>query len=562
MNNDMTSEHTLSSGPTGAVEKRGLSRRLFDYAINKMQKVGSPENDYVIERDIPVTMRDGATLLVDLCTPVGEVKGTLLARSPYGWPALYASMFAGVYATRGFRVVLARCRGTFGSEGDFEPFTREVEDGLDTVAWMREQPWFDGRFATVGGSYVGFTQLALFMDPPPELITAIISVAPHDMYRSLYPSGAFSLSDFLGWSFQVSRQEAGGLSRIATVRNTGKNVMKVADSVPVYAAAEEILRGGAPWFRDWVTQRDEAADLWKPSRVSDALQKIDVPILLQGGWQDIFLSQTLDQYRALRDRGVAVSLTVGPWEHEGYLIEGASIAIRESIDWLTEAFISGAPMNIRPEPVKVCVTGNSRRWLDLPSWPPESRTMTYYLAEDRVLSEEKPQSDAAASFTFDPANPTPTLGGAVLVGGGYRDDTGLANREDTLFFLTQPLAEDLRIMGAPSIQLDHSTDNPHADIFVRLSEVNSNGRSQNLCDGYVRLDADNTSGLLTIQFDEVAHTFAAGSRIRLVIAGACFPRFEINPGTGEYPAVSENFALSTRQIALGASRVILPVVGL
>ena len=107
-------------------------------------------------------------------------------------------------------MLLARCRGTFGSGGVFEPMVHEVDDGADTVAWMREQPWFEGRFATFGGSYLGFTQWALLMDPPPELATAIISIGPHDFRDAAYQQGAFNLNDFLGWSYQTSRQEDAG----------------------------------------------------------------------------------------------------------------------------------------------------------------------------------------------------------------------------------------------------------------------------------------------------------------------------------------------------------------
>ena len=102
---------------------------------------------------------------------------------------------------------LARCSGTFGSGGAFEPMIHEVDDAADTVAWMRDQPWFDGRFATSGGSYLGFTQWALLVDPPPELVTAVISIGPHDFHAAAYQGGAFNLNDFLGWSNQVARQE-------------------------------------------------------------------------------------------------------------------------------------------------------------------------------------------------------------------------------------------------------------------------------------------------------------------------------------------------------------------
>src|SRR6478672_881414 len=149
-------------------------QRLGDALVGRLQRLPSTTSDYTITRDLRIPMRDGVELLADLYEPTAASAGTILVRSPYGFPMPMAIMTGGVYASRGYRVLLARCRGTFGSGGTFEPMVREVDDAADTVEWMRHQPWFEGRFATSGGSYLGFTQWALLMDPPAELATAII----------------------------------------------------------------------------------------------------------------------------------------------------------------------------------------------------------------------------------------------------------------------------------------------------------------------------------------------------------------------------------------------------
>ena len=89
------------------------------------------------------------------------------------------------------------CRGTFGSGGDVEPFIHEIDDGADTVAWLRAQPWFEGRFALVRGSYLGFAAWAVLMDPPPELACAVIAVTGHDNHWVTHGAGAFSLEQML-----------------------------------------------------------------------------------------------------------------------------------------------------------------------------------------------------------------------------------------------------------------------------------------------------------------------------------------------------------------------------
>jgi putative CocE/NonD family hydrolase len=182
------------------------------------------------------------------------------------------------------------------------------------------------------------------------------------------------------------------------------------------------------------------------------------------------------------------------------------------------------------------------------------------------LRTEPTPDPAPVTFTYDPADPTPTVGGRLLATGtsGYRDDTGLGGRSDVLTFDTPPLTTPLEVVGVPVVELAHTSDNPHADLFVRISEVDGKGRSRNVSDGFVRLDpdgavADSAGRTVRIELDAIAHRFTAGNRIRLLVAGGSFPRFERNLGTGGDPATSAELAPSRRTVDPGGSRVVLPV---
>jgi putative CocE/NonD family hydrolase len=434
----------------------------------------------------------------------------------------------------------------------------EVDDTADTVAWLRKQSWFGGKFATVGASYLGFTQWAMLMDPPPELAAAIIQVGPHDFSRSAYLGGAFMLNDFLGWSEMVSHQEQFGLLRtqlraVTAARRQGPAMAKL----PLVAAGEELCEGNAPWYRDWVSRRDPADPFWAPMQLGAALDRVQVPVLLQTGWQDLFLQQTLEQYIHLRERGVDVALTVGPWTHVELVREGGPLLAREALDWLAE-HLAGTGTRMRWEPVRVFVTG-VKEWRDLPEWPPPSTEHVLYPRPSGVLGHQP--GTGSAQFRYDPADPTPTIGGRLLATttGGYRTDTALAARSDVLAFTGPPLAAPLEIVGMPTVELAHTSDNPYADLFVRISEVDAKGRSRNVSEGFQRLDPTTPPGPVRLELDAVAHRFAAGSRIRLLVAGGSFPRWERNLGTGEDPATSTRTAPSRRTIDLAASRVSLPV---
>jgi len=534
-------------------------KRAASHALARFLKVPPPTTDFSVRRGLPVPMRDGVELVADHYVPdTSAPAGTLLVRGPYGRSFPFSNLFGAVYAARGYHVVIQSVRGTFGSGGVFTPMIHEVADGADTVAWLRDQSWFTGSFATVGLSYLGFTQWALLMDPPPEMAAAVITVGPHDFSAATWGTGAFTLNDFLGWSDMVTHQEDGGLLKNGVRQLTSrKGVAHAANQVPMGDAGRTLLGAGAPWWESWVTHPDGGDSFWGAVRLTDALDRVDIPVLLFSGWQDLFVEQTLAQFRHLRGRGVTTALTVGPWTHTELMTKGASTVLRESLAWL-DGHLGGKPVAPR-SPVRARVAHGD--WLELPDWPPAMPEHVLYLQPAHQLSEIPPDASAPPStFTFDPADPTPTIGGRLLSPeGGYRDDTRLALRGDVLDFTGDPLPADLYLVGSPVVELSHSCDNPYNDLFVRVSEVDANGRSTNVSDGFVRLATD--SGTVRLELDPVAYRFTAGSRIRVLIAGGSHPRFVRNLGTDEPPISGRRMAPATHTVhhgAKGASLLVLP----
>jgi putative CocE/NonD family hydrolase len=537
--------------------------RFGDRALGRLLRLPPATTDYTVTRGIPVPMRDGVELLADHYAPsASSPAGTLLVRAPYGRGLPGSLINCRVFAERGYHVVLQSTRGTFGSGGEFDPGRQEVDDGADTVAWLRNQRWFTGRFGTLGPSYLGFTQWALLADPPPEMAAAVITVGPHDFSSAAWGTGSFALRDVLGWSHLVAQQESGGLVREFILQATAQRRLgPTLKALPPAQAGRAMLGDGAPWYESWLEHSDPNADYWRPANVTAALDKVQIPVLIISGWQDVFLEQSLQQYRRLRDRGVDVALTIGPWTHMQVSGSGARIAVGETLDWFAE-HLSGTTSRRRTSAVRIAVTGEEH-WRDLPDWPPPSKEKILYLRPDAALGVEPPPADASPSrFVYDPADPTPTIGGRLLSPeAGYHDDSRLADRNDVLSFVTPLLSDGLEVIGTPLVELTHSTDTGYADVFVRISEVDSRGRSRNVSDGYVRLERDLASPL-RITMDAIAHRFRAGNRIRLVIAGGSHPRFARNLGTGEPLATGSRFTSSTHVVSHGeggVSRLILPV---
>ena len=525
-----------------------------------MLRLPGPTSRYTVSR-VSIPMRDGVELIADHYIPAAEPVGTLLLRGPYGRGFPFGLMYGALYAARGYHVLVQSVRGTFGSGGTFTPMVHEVADGADTVAWLRQQPWFTGRFATIGISYLGFTQWALLQDPPPELAAAVITAGPHDFGESAWGTGSFTVNDFLGWSYLVAHQEDPGWIR-AGIRQmrSQKSVIRAAGELPLGAAGRELLGASAPWWEAWLDHPDDNTPFWDTLRFGAALDQVQVPVLLIGGWQDLFLQQTLQQYRTLRDRGVDVALTVGPWTHTQLLVHGLRIITQESQHWL-DTHLGRRPAGSRSSRVHVFVANEG--WRDVADWPPATIEHALYLQPGGALTDTPPSptiSSAVSSvgFRYDPADPTPTIGGRLLSpDGGYLYDTTLAARSDVLSFTTDVLDDDLCVQGNPVAELAHSSDNPHVDVFVRISEVDAKGRSRNVSDGYRRLSDGSDS--VRLELDPIAHRFRAGSRIRVLIAGGSHPRYTRNLGTGEATATGSRLEASTHELRFGTSRVVLPV---
>jgi putative CocE/NonD family hydrolase len=503
-------------------------------------------------------MRDGVHLIADHYEPgTTSPAGTLLVRGPYGrsWP--FSLLFARVYASRGYHVVVQSVRGTFGSGGEFTPMVHEIADGADTAAWLRDQTWFTGSFATIGLSYLGFTQWALLTDPPPEMKAAVITVGPHDLSAPRWGTGSFGLNDFLGWSDMVAHQEEPRSRAVVRQLRAQRALTKATSALPVGEAGRALLGTGAPWYESWLEHPEHDDPHWAPLQLHQALERTQIPVLLLSGWQDLFLEQTLAQYQRLHEREVPVSVTIGPWTHTQMMTKGVPTVIRESLGWL-DAHLSGA-RTVAREPVRIHVNGHG--WKDLPDWPPAMPEHALFLQPAGRLGETAPADDTqASSFTFDPGDPTPTIGGRLLSPeGGYRNDVRLAQRTDVLTFTGEPLQADLYVVGSPLLHLSHSCENGFNDLFVRVSEVDARDRSRNVSDGYLCATPD--SRKVRIELDAVAHRFPAGSRIRVLIAGGSHPRFARNLGTGESLISGRQLASATHTVHLGdggTSRLVLP----
>jgi putative CocE/NonD family hydrolase len=535
--------------------------RLLDRLAAPMLKLPSRTNQ-VRRAETQVPTRDGQSLATDVYLPGdAEPKGTVLIRSPYGRGFPLDVTQARPIAARGYQVVVQSCRGRTGSTGSFEPMVNEAADGQDTVAWLRDQPWFSGRLALVGGSYLGFSAWALMSEPPPELAAAVIVVGPHDFAEGIYGSGAFALGDFFGWSEAMSAPEGEGpLKQARRIAAAKRRDLSAINGLPLPEAGRALLEGKAPWFPEWAEHDDIEDPYWSPYRLDAALMVTNVPTLLVGGWYDAFLEQTLEQYDALHRRGVPAGLTIGPWRHMDTVAKAGAEVTRETLTWLDRHLDPGTTAE-DPAPLRTYV-GGADEWRRSDQWPPPSVDVELAISKGGLA--EAPGDEGTTSFTFDPADPTPSLGGRVLDphGAGPRDQKALLARADVATFQGDPLDRPWEICGRPELVLSVSVSNPHADVFVRLCDVDPKGRTINVADGFVRLRSNvkpDKVQKVSIDLDPCHHVLKAGHRLLLLVAGGAHPRYARNLGTGDPVAKATTMSPQPHTIYHSGTTLRLPL---
>ena len=494
----------------------GLVARAVDRLQSGVFGLGPARNRYTVERGLRVPTRDGAVLVTDHYAPAAEALGTVLIRSPYG-RGLPESLFHGrMLAGRGYHVLVQSVRGTGGSTGEFRPIVQEAADAQDTVGWLRVQSWFDGSLATLGGSYLGWTQWALLQDPPPELRASVIVVGPHDFGRAIRGTGALALADFLGWSATV---EDRGIRQLLAARKRTAAVLE--KRLPVTSA----LNGRGAWFPDWLAHDDLADPFWAPYDASSALRRTSAPTLLVGGWRDIFVEQTIEQYHALSEHNPDVALTIGPWTHLDTAVKASKVVDAHALAWFDRHL--GQRGGQRQAEVRIHVTG-AGEWRDLPSWPPKTADWALYPNANGQLTESG--GDGRVEFRYDPEDPTPAVGGHHMSpGAGSRDNRKLEERADVVTFTSDPLPGDLEVFGSPRVRLDLRPVDAARGVFVRICDVDPKGRSWNISETFHQV-----AGTVVVDSSPCAHRFRAGHRIRLQVSGGAYPRYERNRQATRY----------------------------
>lgn len=517
--------------------------------------------DVVVDRDLRVPMDDGVELLADRWRPRpfdDAPQPTVLIRSPYGRAGVAGFIFGRLLAERGLQVVVQSTRGSFGSGGTFSPFD-ERADGLATLRWLRAQPWHTGRVGTTGPSYLGLVQWAIA-----DSVDAMAPSVTASRFRDMaYGGGSVSLDTALSWLLVLQTQELRfGWLRLSD--GLRRKLPGVFDELPMRDLDRAAFGSEVPIWREWLEEMAPDSPYWASRDFSSSVGDVTAPVQLMGGWYDIFLPWLVEDFQALRRAGRRAQLIVGPWAHTSPGLLGLSL--REAVAWL-RAELYGDDRLVRDTVVRVYVTG-AREWRDLADWPPPgSRELELHLAPDGSLGSSASSSEGAVRFTYDPSDPTPSLGGPTLFEREpVRDNAPLESRPDVVTFTGPVLDAAVDALGPVTASLRFRSSRRDTDVFVRVCDVDAEGVSWNVSDALVRLTDDEpvveADGSRRVEFPlwPTAHRFAAGHRIRVQVSSGAHPRYARNPGTGEDPFEATELVRADQEV-LFPSSVTLTVSG-
>lgn len=519
--------------------------RGVEGAFDRLMGLQGPVRPYEVRRDVPVSMPDGVALLGDHYRPTDQAgpAPVVLIRTPYGRGLLSNLVFAMPLARRGFQVFVQSTRGTFGSGGQFRPATTEREDGLATLKWLRAQPWCDGRVATTGGSYLGHTQWAIAAHADPPLVCMSPAITASRFSSAFYEHGVPQVQTALSWTAAIGRQERVLLGGPIPNPLAHRRLLRALRRSPLQAADVEVAGAPVAFWRDMIGHAEPGDDYWATRSDHTPSEPAAMPpVNMVTGWWDLFVAAQLADFTMLQDAGVPARLEVGPWLHAEPAETRAMIV--SDLAWL-DHHLRGGPAPEGP-PVRVFLQ-QADSWLTFDRWPPPGVTPNRLHLRGGGLLTPDPASEpgAASRFVYDPADPTPTVGGPMLQPPGKQaDNAAIEARPDVLLFTGEPLPRDLDVVGPVTARIQVRTELPYADLFVRLCDVDPDGVSRNVVDGITRIDPRTTPGdhvaagddgrlVVDVEMFPTAYRFRRGHRLRVQVAGSAFPRFPRNPGTGE-----------------------------
>jgi putative CocE/NonD family hydrolase len=540
----------------------------------------------IIKETASMQTRDGIRLDADIYRPLSEEKfPVLLMRQPYGKAIASTVVYAHPrwYAAQGYLVVIQDVRGRGTSQGEFELFSNEREDGYDTVVWASQLAGSTGKVGMYGFSYQGMTQLYAAINKPVALKTIAPAMIAYDLYSDwAYENGAFCYQINLAWAVQLAAETArlkGDVIAYKILYLASRN-LPLDDRPSVF---QEALRKYTPsnFYQRWLNH-PENDPYWQNLSPKTYFKNVDLPMLHIGGWFDPYLRGTINLYQEMRTKSqFKQRLIIGPWGHlpwgntsgDRHYGQQANSPIDElQITWFNK-FLKNIDHEIFNQPSICLFEIGSNQWRFL-NYLSNEKQLIYHLKSTGLASirtdngkllnikNEEIIPDSEDILVHDFWRPAPSLGGHAAIPSGAFDRSELDNRSDILTYTSEVLNEDLHIAGIIELEIYCSADTVNFDLCAIVSQVFPDGKVFNFSQGYIRIKRGQKPIKLSLQATciKVAKT----ERIRLSLSAACFPAYLFNSGNEneQIDPLALDCKLITLTINCGGenkSRLLLPI---
>ena len=523
---------------------------LFPFSFS-FQKPDYIKETYMVE------MRDGIKLATDIYL-AGEGKyPVVLIRTPYNKNSTDESLIK-AFLSRGYALVIQDLRGCHASEAKFRAFLDDgwgaTQDGNDTVKWIREQEWCNGKVAVWGGSAMGIA--AYLLAGSCDVNCILSAIAASNLYKhAMYPGGEWR-----------------GDAEIWLEEQRAEYMMPVFEEHYTYG------------------------DFWHQIDLSTRYPQISTPIFHIGGWYDIFAEGTIDAFQGLKYKGNQ-KLLMGPWTHAAFVTRQQGdllYPVNSFLDvygvtfsWL-DYWMKGKDTGVMDEKVRFymmgeCDTvygyrgdGTGNEWWISDDWPPyTARATPFYFHENGLLNQEKPRDEDFDSYIYNPSDPFPTTGGRNLVfPAGPLKQNEVEARKDVISYTSPPFEEPLYIAGNITAHLWVSSSARDTDFCIRICDLYPDGSSFLVLDSIFmarhRISFEREDFLeagkiyeINISVGNVAIVFNKGHRIRVDITSSNYPAYERNPNTGDAIHKNKSYVIVENTIwhdEQHPSCIILPIL--
>jgi putative CocE/NonD family hydrolase len=550
-----------------------------------------------------IPMRDGVKLSTDFYFPDSQGKfPAILIRTPYDNSRPAYDRYGKFYAERGYVLCIQDCRGRYDSEGRWYPFVGEEFDGYDTIEWIAQQPWSNGKVGMTGVSYVGFVQWMAASEHPPHLTCIFSYGSPSDIFGDTWFSyGTLYLMDAITWAFYMD----GHTNQNMDVHDW----LNLEDHLPLMTLDEYFGRKIGFW-KDWLSHPNWD-EYWTKQAMKGRFGKVDVPSVTVTGWYDDGQHGSLENYYRLIQKGTDHArknskLIIGYWRHGGpYPHTGNDYTELGDIDFGRDAlldlesyelrwfdyWLKGMQNNIMNEPkVKLFILGDNN-WRDEEEWPLTDTEYTKFyfhssgnantLYGDGRLDRNAPGKEPTDKYTYDPADPVPSIRGGTGARGGISSDPIdqriNEKRTDILCYTSDELKEDLEVIGPVKVVLYAASSAVDTDFCGKLVDVHPNGAAFNVCysasgciSARFRESLENPSLIepqkvykYEIDLRPTGIVFKKGHKIRVEISSSDFPIFNRNLNTGKNPYTSTEMIEADQSIFHNAeypSHIVLPLI--